>query len=451
MKHVAGIGNLYTAERGVDMIVRNLIANPRIIRLVLCGENKSGSLAAMHEFFNGDLPMTVEKTASGREYYTVGGDARVWADIPQDIVEAVRHDVATSFMHSDAEPRELVEVILSSFSEHGFHGFRSYEPQLFPPILEEPDHFPAPYSGQILRAKTIGRGYLELLHHILTYGKKIGTHYDQMSLEIMDLVMVITDHDAHGFMHGVPDYIPFTPQKIEEYCMDLLNPEEDTSVTYTYGNRMRQHFGVDQLKYVAEKLAADRGSRSAVVNLWDAKRRQQGSPCLNHLWFRIMDGKLFMTATIRSNDMYLGWPENAYGLRYLQDWVRTMTLKMEGAYQDDSGLDMGDLVIVSQSAHLYSDCWAPAQEIVDEHRRYKEWWDEKGQWTFKKTGGPMCIPEGCVAEGFEATLHSPEGEHLTTIKGTPSSIRMEIARRGLISDVGHAMYVGQMLEKTART
>jgi hypothetical protein len=31
--------------------------------------------------------------------------------------------------------------------------------------------------------------------------------------------------------------------------------------------------------------------------------------------------------------------------------------------------------------------------------------------------------------------------------GTPSSIRAEIARRNLVSDIGHALYVGAMLEK----
>ncbi len=450
MKHIAGIGNLYTAERGVDMLVRNLLANPRINRLVLCGENKSGSLAAMIAFFDFDRPMTVEKTRSGREYYTVGGDARVWADIPQHLVEAVRHDVATSFMHSDAEPKELVEVILSSFTENGAHGFRSYEPQLFPPVLEEPKHFPAPYSKQILRAKTIGEGWLELLHYILTYGRRVPTHYDQETLEIMDLDLVITEQDPREFEKKVPRYLPFRPEQIMEYCAGLLSPAKDSGVTYTYGHRMRAHFGVDQLSYAAQKLAKDRDSRSVVINLWDATVRQQGSPCLNHVWLRILDNKLFMTATIRSNDMFLGWPENAYGLRFLQDWLRCMILKFEGEYQDDKGLGMGDLVISSQSAHIYEDCWGPAKEIVDEHRVYKEWHDEKGQWTFEHADQKRNIKGPAPPYRIVATLHSPKGEFLTSIEGTPHRIRREIARRGLISDVGHALYVGQMLEKTTR-
>jgi thymidylate synthase len=155
-----------------------------------------------------------------------------------------------------------------------------------------------------------------------------------------------------------------------------------------------------------------------------------------------MDDKLFMTATIRSNDMFLGWPDNAYGLRFLQDWVRCMILKFEGSFQDDKGLGMGDLVISSQSAHIYEDCWGPAKEIVDKHRVYREWHDEKGQWTFDYAGDNL--------RKVVATLHSPEGEFLTSIEGTPHKIRREIARRGLISDVGHALYVGQMLERFQR-
>jgi len=109
---------------------------------------------------------------------------------------------------------------------------------------------------------------------------------------------------------------------------------------------------------------------------------------------------------------------------------------------------MGDLVIVSQSAHLYEDCWGPAKEIVDKYRRYQEWHDEKGQWTFEsknQDAGGRPTPFDVVA-----TLHSPSGEFLTSIEGTAHKIRREIARRGLISDVGHALYVGQMLEKASR-
>lgn len=442
MDKIAAIGQMYTAGRGVDILVRNLLANPKINVLILTGRDSSGSLEDTAEFFdahkNGAL--REHETASGAKYYCVDDapKARVWANMPVELVENLRERISIGII-----PDNPGEVARSARTFYGTGRPTADEPIVIPPPKVEAVCFPAPYSKQTLRVKTIGEGWLELLHYILTYGKRVMTHYDQDSLEIMDLDLVITEQDPLEFEKKVPKYLPFRPEDITAYCKGLLSPEKDKGVTYTYGNRIRAHFGVDQLPYVYNKLAADRGSRSVVINLWDAGIRQQGSPCLNHLWFRIIDDKLFMTATIRSNDMFLGWPENAYGLRFLQDWIRCMILKTEGEFQDDKGLGMGDLVISSQSAHIYEDCWGPAKEIVDEHRVYWEWHDEKGQWTFEPV-------EDDTSKKVIATLHSPEGEFLTSIEGTPHKIRRMIARRGLVSDVGHALYVGQMLEKTSR-
>lgn len=444
MNKIAAIGQMYTAGRGVDMLVRNLLANPKINVLIFTGRDSSEASSDAMEFFdyerNGNL--REHETPSGAKYFCAdtAPKARVWANIPIDVIENLRYKLTIGVVPGD-NPGQVVRMARTLY---GVGDPTASESIVIPPPKTEAACFPAPYSKQTLRVKTIGEGWLELLHYILTYGRRVPTHYDQDTLEIMDLDLVITEQDPKEFKKKVLKYLPFRPENIMEYCNSLLSPVKDEGVTYTYGNRMRAHFGTDQLMYVAKKLAKDRDSRSVVINLWDATVRQQGSPCLNHVWFRVMDNKLFMTATIRSNDMFLGWPENAYGLRFLQDWVRCMVLKLEGEYQDDKGLGMGDLVISSQSAHIYEDCWGPAKEIVDEHRVYQEWHDEKGQWTFAKTyseGGRVMV---------EATLHSPEGEFLTSIKGTPHKVRRMIARRGLISDVGHALYVGQMLEKATR-
>ncbi|MCZ0902443.1 thymidylate synthase, partial [Microcoleus sp. HI-ES] len=73
---------------------------------------------------------------------------------------------------------------------------------------------------------------------------------------------------------------------------------------------------------------------SAVISLWDAggnvnrrpdgssDHQHSGSPCLNHIWVRVVDGEISLTATLRSNDMFAAWPANAMGLRALQQHIR---------------------------------------------------------------------------------------------------------------------------------
>lgn len=445
MEKLAGIGQMYTAERGVDMLIRNLLANPRIDTVIFCGKDKSGAMGEAEHFLNAGRRLKQDKTSSGVAYTrTDDGDrVRVWGDIPAGAIDYLRERVnwvlPLDEKDQEVEDSLIVDIIHQRFALKGLDAVMD-EPAIYEPPRPDVELFPAPNSVQVLRAKTVGEGWLELLHYIMTYGKRVPTHYDQDTLEIMNLVMVITDQPARFSAKRLPEYMPFTREHLSRYNEALMSPDKDPDVTYTYGNLIRAHFGQDQFIETAKKLAKDRGTRSAVISLWDAQNKMKGSPCLNHIWFRILEGKLNMTATIRSNDMFQGWPENAYGLRNLQIDMRDMVLKFEGEFQSDNGIEMGDLVIVSQSAHIYDDCWALAKEIVEKYRKYNEWWDEKGQWTFEKHEWSL----------VRATLLAPSGETLLTLKGSPSKVARDMAKGGYISDVGHALYVGRMLEKTSQ-
>jgi thymidylate synthase len=238
---------------------------------------------------------------------------------------------------------------------------------------------------------------------------------------------------------SLPEYLPFDADHVREYAGRLLSAEKVKNVSYTYGNMMRQHFGVDQIERVAAKLAEDDTSRSAVISLWDPVCAGKGSPCLNHIWFRIIDRALHMTATIRSNDMFFGWPENTYGLRTLQESVRTMVCARAGDFQEASRYGLGDLVIISQSAHIYERDWAPALEIVEKHRHPKMHRDEKGEWLF------VVRDDGSVT----ADLSEKDSLPVKRIEGSPRDILRMIAQDRLVSDIGHALWVGFLLGKYA--
>lgn len=444
MDKLAGIGQMYTAERGVDMLVRNLLANPLINTVIFCGRDISGASGEAEHFLNAGRTLDQRETSSGQKYTTTddGDRVRVWGDIPPYEINRVRERInwiqPLGRIGETVEHDLIVELVNDHYAPKGSNDLID-QPFLMPPPKPDVEIYPAPNSVQVLRAKTVGEGWLELLHYIMTFGKRVPTHYDQDTMEIMNLVMVITDQRARFSPEMLPEYMPFTFEHLQEYNEALMSPAKKHDVTYTYGNLIRNHFGKDQFISTAQKLAKDRDTRSAVISLWDAQNKMKGSPCLNHLWFRILEGKLNMTATIRSNDMFQGWPENAYGLRRLQINMRDMVLKFEGEYQTDNGIEMGDLVIVSQSAHIYEDCWGPAKEIVEKHRKYKEHWDEKGQWLVTPEEPGRC----------KAVLVAPSGEVLEEFHGAPTVIRAKIAKKGLISDVGHALWVGEALGRIA--
>jgi hypothetical protein len=104
---------------------------------------------------------------------------------------------------------------------------------------------------------------------------------------------------------------------------------------------------------------------------------------------------------------------------------------------DKDELSLGDLVIVSQSAHIYEDCWEPAMEIVKAHRKPAIWHDEKGQWI-------MEFPVRGSDE-IEMALCDPNGLVILELKGTPEQLVREIRDRRLVSDVGHALWLGMQV------
>jgi thymidylate synthase len=108
-------------------------------------------------------------------------------------------------------------------------------------------------------------------------------------------------------------------------------------------------FGINQVNYVVNKLAAEPASRRAVISLFNPEiyEKTNDPPCLNHIQFMIRYNFLNMHALFRSNDMLSAWGCNAYALAHLQRYVFD---RLKIAHPD---LRMGWMETTSISAHIY--------------------------------------------------------------------------------------------------
>ena len=88
---------------------------------------------------------------------------------------------------------------------------------------------------------------------------------------------------------------------------------------------------------------------------WSAVNKGD-TPCLTQIVCSIQDDKLFMTTHFRSQDMVHGWPRNVFSLRKLQKLIC-----------DLSGVSMGAFVMITHSAHIYSDDYALVEKILKEN------------------------------------------------------------------------------------
>ena len=386
----AVIGNLYSASRGINFLVRNLLANPHVRDLVIIGSTRedknSGSIQCLKDFFENGVHRG--KNDVGKECWVIDSFVKGYIDIdiPLEVLNQLRSSVTLKdclTIYSILPTiKEIIEPMYGTFIKPWA------EPMAFPYSEPTSEVKPGPRYGHRIEGKTIAETWIKILQRIKTTGTIRPTGYDGKWQELIDLMAIVTD-EPEDFYFPDPNYLPLDREYLKNYIPQILDDADyREGVKYTYGQRLRSWFGEDQVDRVIDKLSKEIDSASAVMDLWDSGsggispvsidgnthfvsiarygRRlgdsdhdHGGSPCLNHIWVRVVDNELSLTATFRSNDMFSAWPANAMGLRALQCHIRD-----EIASQSDYDLTMGPLITISQSAHIYDDCWENVEQLL---------------------------------------------------------------------------------------
>lgn len=142
-----------------------------------------------------------------------------------------------------------------------------------------------------------------------------------------------------------------TEQLREEYKKQLLRFDSDGS--YSYGQRTRSFFGLDQLENIIKTLK-NNPRRAAVIQRFDPARdmmffrdetgamKYTHDPCLTHDIFLISKGKLHSFHIARAHNAVNAYPENIFGL--YDAYVTTVREKL--------GLEPGDMYMLSNRANI---------------------------------------------------------------------------------------------------
>lgn len=104
--------------------------------------------------------------------------------------------------------------------------------------------------------------------------------------------------------------------------------DENGNVNSNYGWQWKRN---DQLKKIINILKDDPLSRKAVISIYDGKEindYSKDTPCTQGIHFQVIDNKLCMSVTMRSNDLVYGFCNDQYCFSELQAMVAT-TLELE--------------------------------------------------------------------------------------------------------------------------
>lgn len=344
------IGQLYSPTRGINFLIRNLLYNPQITELILISCTKedanSGSVQCLWDLFNKGY----SKLDSGE------------LKINSEVEGYLEVEIETGFRELFGR---LVVCKIDNLQDACF-AIRETLPDIGTGIRKEypknetgfTKQLPCNPIGHTIFGETIAETWLFVVKRIRLHGITRPTGYDGQWQELINLQAVVSN-EPKGFYFPKPNFLPSNKEFVTSYLPQVI---EDApyieSVKYTYGQRLRSWFKVDQIEQVINKLNSEPDAASAVMSLWDVNDHVRGgSPCLNHIWLRVTDGKLIMSALFRSNDMFSAWVSNAMGLRALQEHIFDRL--------NIDNLQIGELITISQSAHIYDDCWENADKLIN--------------------------------------------------------------------------------------
>lgn len=204
-----------------------------------------------------------------------------------------------------------------------------------------------------VKAETIGEAWPRVLRAIWSKGDLLSKEeWGEDTKEILNLVISISAPEKEPV---IPQGYPWSAERLEEYAKKEFLSTENPGFAYTYGERLLNYEGVNQLERVIERLKGSPKTRRSVAVSWMPKRDFDNKevPCLV-LWdWKVRDGCLHQSTVIRSNDMYGAWPANAFGLLRLQQHVASRL-----------GVKTGGITTHSLSAHIYSHDWENVQKLI---------------------------------------------------------------------------------------
>ncbi|MCF7866573.1 thymidylate synthase [Candidatus Woesearchaeota archaeon] len=201
----------------------------------------------------------------------------------------------------------------------------------------------------------------ESLRYVLSKGEDYKDNDGRVCREVFNFVMTLSE-DATN-IEGPIDLmrkskIWIYPSK-EELSSIMFKINQAPIYEYTYGGRIFNFSGqFDQVnEFIVPLLKKDFSSRRAVMSIYnplqDSDINNRNTPGIIYLHFRIKENKLWVTAHIRSNDLFFGWPANLYQLYELQNSI-AKELKIE----------KGKLTVISDSAHIFLDDQDRINEVV---------------------------------------------------------------------------------------
>jgi len=248
------MGQFYT-KKGINYIVRNILANPFITKIYLVGSDLMESGEAFIKFLENGVD----------EDYKIIGDetATIEQQISKEAIAKFRENIEVVDLRGAENLKKIAETIAK-------------EPEPILPLktwcdsetFEDPPKpqistFPSELDLMKIRRPLIADAYLSVLKHINMFGIDsepvigyVSSSSNKMK-ELLNLSVSITEEDPKKW--NVPEHMPFSKTDLDNYFKGFFDHDRGTE-DYTYGERLFNYASeeIDHLKEAYPWLKIDR-------------------------------------------------------------------------------------------------------------------------------------------------------------------------------------------------
>lgn len=434
---ISVIANLY--GNGLPQMLRNLLHNPQIEHLVICGKNLSGSREHLINFFEQGLEKVM--FLGNESFQIVGTDRKIDGEVrPEHFAHSPNFAVFGEI--SSTETKEGLKVLFRDLGEVSSVEFSRIDP---PPIPEPiVTRFPSQALAHTIVRKTPDEAWRELIFRLYRFGHRntvAKSSGPETRVELLNVHVVVENPTEES--GEIVTKSGFSLEKFRAYQVRILDSVKPSDLDYTYGWLLRRGMegeSVDSLEIMTRRLKEEPDSRHAYATLWNNSRHLpagKSCPCFVTLFFRRFEEKLTMTATFRAHNGMDAWLENFYGLIAIQRFVSQRT-----------GIEPGPITVISHSISLDPAALEKANAVAKE-KVTDEVFDEK-------TGkfGPRFDPNGAFTVTVDKDSqeliveHSFQGMKLHEYRGrSAEELELQLSRDGALSVISHALYLGRELAR----
>lgn len=210
--------------------------------------------------------------------------------------------------------------------------------------------------------------WLHALAKVITYGEPVAPRGKQC-IEVRGLQTVIDMNQpvvcikerklGYRFMAAEAAWILSGDNRVETitpYAQKISDFSDDGKTFFgAYGPKIREQFN-----YVAEALTSDTSTRQAVINIWrESPPKTKDVPCTISLQFLVRNGRLHVVDTMRSSDLWLGWPYDVFNMSMLARYIRSYIMHTTGVTYK-----LGHLYLTAGSGHIYEENLKACSDII---------------------------------------------------------------------------------------